>query len=434
MLNLKSQSTCSYCSRIFRDPIILPCDDSICREHISEKDVVKSNKIKCKKCNEEFQVRDNAFKSNEALMNSIESHSYLSREESILKQKLEESIRKFFEFYDEFILNKSNLDTDVFNHFHEMRFQIDEQREELKKRIDDIALGMIDKLKKHEELYLKKLKEHFSSFDQTQSLEHELNEVEETFRQPNLLIQTIREMQQKQEKSLKDIQFRLYEMTKVNDNLKVTNQFKPNLYLFNNQNESCLFFGSIKLDLYSNMNSFKSEILNGERQSFELIDLCEFSPNDKWSLLYRGTRDGFGAKDFHSKCDGHSNTLTIFKAKDRSYVFGGFSTVHWDSSDRYKSDPNAFLFSLSNKDNQPVKIKVNPNQHKFAINCHSRYGPIFGNDIHVANNANTTMNSYSKLGFTYQHPEYEYNSNEADTFLAGSFNFKLDEIEVFQKE
>jgi hypothetical protein len=139
---------------------------------------------------------------------------------------------------------------------------------------------MIDKLKKHEELYLKKLKEHFSSFDQTQSLEHELNEVEETFRQPNLLIQTIREMQQKQEKSLKDIQFRLYEMTKVNDNLKVTNQFKPNLYLFNNQNESCLFFGSIKLDLYSNMNSFKSEILNGERQSFELIDLCEFSPND----------------------------------------------------------------------------------------------------------------------------------------------------------
>ena len=25
----------------------------------------------------------------------------------------------------------------------------------------------------------------------------------------------------------------------------------------------------------------------------KLIDVCEFSPNDKWSRLYRGTRDGF---------------------------------------------------------------------------------------------------------------------------------------------
>jgi hypothetical protein len=64
------------------------------------------------------------------------------------------------------------------------------------------------------------------------------------------------------------------------------------------------------------MNSFESsQILKGDRQSFELIKLCEFSPNDKWSLLYRGTRDGFGAKDFHSNCDGHSNTLTILKAR-----------------------------------------------------------------------------------------------------------------------
>ena len=51
MLKLKSQLTCSHCSKIFRDPIELPCDDFICREHLSEKDVVKENKIKCKECN-----------------------------------------------------------------------------------------------------------------------------------------------------------------------------------------------------------------------------------------------------------------------------------------------------------------------------------------------------------------------------------------------
>ncbi len=129
---------------IFKDPILLPCNHSICREHLSERDVVKENKLNCKQCNEEFQVRSSEFKSNEALTKLIENQSFLSDEETNLKQKLEISIRKFFEFYDEFQQNKPILESNVFDHFHEMRFQADEQREELKKRIDDIALATID--------------------------------------------------------------------------------------------------------------------------------------------------------------------------------------------------------------------------------------------------------------------------------------------------
>ena len=90
----KSQLTCSFCSKIYKDPIDLPCGDSICREHLSDKDVVKVNRIKCKKCNGEFGVKSNEFKSNEDVKNSIESKSYLSEDEMSLKQKLEESIRK----------------------------------------------------------------------------------------------------------------------------------------------------------------------------------------------------------------------------------------------------------------------------------------------------------------------------------------------------
>ena len=63
-----------------------------------------------------------------------------------------------------------------------MRFKTDEQREELKKRIDDIALAMVDQTKKSENVYLNSLKERFSSFDDCESLEAELNGIEETFR------------------------------------------------------------------------------------------------------------------------------------------------------------------------------------------------------------------------------------------------------------
>jgi hypothetical protein len=428
----KSQVTCSYCSRIFKDPILLPCHDSICREHLNERDPRKANRIKCKKCNQEFGVKSNDFKSNEALAQLIESQSHLRNEELSLKQQLEISIKKFFDYYDEFTLNRTKLESDVYNHFHEMRFQVDEHREELKKKIDEIALAMIDKIKKHEETYLNDLKEHFSSFDLTQSLEHELNQIEESFRQPNLLIQTIRAMQRKQEESLNGIQSKLNEMNQVNDHLKEINQFKPDLCVFN-QNET-LFFGSIKLGLYSNMNSLKSQILSNQQQYFELINLCQFSPNDKWSLLYRATRDGFGAKDFHSKCDGHANTLTILKAKESQFIFGGFTSVSWDSSSKWKSDPYAFIFSLTNKDNKPLKMNINPNELDYAITCHSEWGPTFGWDIEIANNANITMHSVSNLGFAYKHPQYEYGTNEAKTFLAGSTHFHLDEIEVYHKE
>ncbi len=41
---------------------------------------------------------------------------FKSEKEMSHKQKLEESIRKFLEFYDKFIQNKTQLESDVFDH------------------------------------------------------------------------------------------------------------------------------------------------------------------------------------------------------------------------------------------------------------------------------------------------------------------------------
>ena len=131
-----------------------------------------------------------------------------------------------------------------------------------------------------------------------------------------------------------------------------TNKFKPNLSSFNQDEETSSLFGLIKLSGYSKVNSFKGQILTNLKQCLDLIILCEFSPNDKWSMLYRGTRDGFGTNDFHSKCDGHSNTLTIIKAKESKFIFGEFASVDWESCPKpgkYKSDPSAFIFVSQTK-------------------------------------------------------------------------------------
>ncbi len=49
----------------------------------------------------------------------------------------EETVRKPCE-------NKSKIESNFFEHFQEIRSQIDEHRERLKKNIDDIATEMID--------------------------------------------------------------------------------------------------------------------------------------------------------------------------------------------------------------------------------------------------------------------------------------------------
>jgi len=184
MLKSKLQLTCSYCSKILRDPIELPCDDLINREHLSDRDVVKEKRIKCKECKQEFQVTLDEFK-------SIKSQN--DEEKIAIKQDLEVSMRKFLETYNEFVQNETRLEADVFNHFQEITFQIDEHREELKKRIDDIALEMIEQTKKYQTMYFNFLKEKFSttpSMDMTStSVENELNKLEETFRNPKFTIE-----------------------------------------------------------------------------------------------------------------------------------------------------------------------------------------------------------------------------------------------------
>jgi hypothetical protein len=224
-------------------------------------------------------------------------------------------------------------------------------------------------------------------------------------------------------------------MNKVKEFCGETNKFKPNESLFNQEGAS--LFGSIRLFGFSCMNSLKSQILKGEQQLSELLKLCEFLPNDKWSLLYRGTRDGFDSNDFHSKCDGHANTLTIFKAEQSEFIFGGYTTVAWEScskSGKWKSDPNAFIFSLTNKDNTPLQMKIDPNQQQCAIFCHSECGPSFGKDILIANNANTTMNSCYFMGVAINILNMQMEQMKLKHFWLDHLNFNWMKLKSMKKD
>ena len=71
-----------------------------------------------------------------------------------------------------------------------------------------------------------------------------------------------------------------------------------------------------------------------------------------------------------------------------------------------------------------------------SICCQADCGPIFGegHEIYVANDSNLDAESHSSLCQTYKNERFKVGSNEAITFLAGSYKFRIREIEVYKKD
>ena len=71
-----------------------------------------------------------------------------------------------------------------------------------------------------------------------------------------------------------------------------------------------------------------------------------------------------------------------------------------------------------------------------SIYCSQWVGPTFGAgaDIFIRDNANVTLENFSKLGPTYAHSKYSLESKEANAFLAGKETFQLSVMEVYKKE
>ena len=111
-----------------------------------------------------------------------------------------------------------------------------------------------------------------------------------------------------------------------------------------------------------------------------------------WTLIYRGSRDGWWASNFHAACDGKGPTLVLVlgAASDdgREFVAGGYAAASWTShSGQCVADPESarsvgrgsFLFSLVDAAGHgPVQLRLKDPADGKALQ-HDKYrGPIFG--------------------------------------------------------
>ncbi|KAJ5068728.1 e3 ubiquitin-protein ligase [Anaeramoeba ignava] len=156
--------------------------------------------------------------------------------------------------------------------------------------------------------------------------------------------------------------------------------------------------------------------------------------NDFFSKMKKGfsaKRDGFNSQNWHKAVDGKGKTLVIIKTKD-NFIFGGFTQVgfKYSQSGEWSNDSNAFIFSLRNDKGDRIPAKFTYKQPQYAIFSRSDYGPRFGNDFQLSSNLQP---GYSNFGYSYNLPNgITYQSNEAKSYLAGSYNsWVVDEVESY---
>jgi hypothetical protein len=88
--------------------------------------------------------------------------------------------------------------------------------------------------------------------------------------------------------------------------------------------------------------------------------------------IYDAETDGWKAKDFHRCCDKAGWTLTIVETT-KGFIFGGFTTAEWESTEINKHCAHSFLFSVNEGSKYPIA-----SGDTTAIWCYSDYCVVFG--------------------------------------------------------
>ena len=229
----------------------------------------------------------------------------------------------------------------------------------------------------------------------------------------------------KEIKKLEDLEVKAY------NNLKIFKTFiESNLYLMSNSN-IITDPEEIKY-LYDEIQ--KADKKNQIEKNKKNINFIPKSSDFVFKLVYRASRDGGDASEFHKRCDELGPNVTLVKT-DKNKRFGGFTFCNWGIPQKYlekmksnagilKQDQCSFCFSL---DLKKIYYHDDKKGKEDAIFCSNKFGPTFCSNIFAINNNMLTKGGYCTMKktscFTGQSKDYE---------ISGEKSFNIKELEVYE--
>ena len=208
-MNIKSSFVCNNCAKILEKPIHLPCNcASICSSHVSTLAKLKEPSVTCKECKKEFQIEAHTFKENKQLGSILEMELYLTEREKKLKLELNKMLNDLHEATSEFNLRSTVLSVLSYDHFANVRREVDIKRETSIEKIHQLSDDFIKKIKLAEEEFKKSIDAKASS-SLDLNLESEKQHLNECFRNPVLTLDALENLKRESESKLKERQLHL---------------------------------------------------------------------------------------------------------------------------------------------------------------------------------------------------------------------------------
>ena len=87
----KKSYACFFCNKIINRPVKLPCDASVCYEHIKN---LSQSVFDCQSCQREHVVPEKGFEYNDELQEQIDTDIYLTKSECEQKKAINELFKE----------------------------------------------------------------------------------------------------------------------------------------------------------------------------------------------------------------------------------------------------------------------------------------------------------------------------------------------------
>ena len=259
--NARADFLCKICARIQKQPVSLPClCSSVCKEHTSTHSL-----ITCTECGQTFEVSDQGLVENKLVRNLIEKSYYLTEEERKVKSDLERSLHEMTSLLDSFKLRVAEFVVVQYDHFADLKREIDVKRESLIESIHKVSGEMMRHVEKTEASFKKHVDENLPRLDEFEP-ELEKESVREFFRSAELTPSSIDAF-----KTTKSYDVKSKELTRKLENFKYfenclsKNRFKPDV----NFKFESVAFG--KLDLFCRIQKLDES---------ENVIICSWDQNE----------------------------------------------------------------------------------------------------------------------------------------------------------
>ena len=161
----------------------------------------------------------------------LDSDDFLSNEEKHTKKSILDLLSQYSKLSSELTSEQRELRMRNFSLFREIRGQIEKQRDELKRKINDVATEMIEATNKHEE-YLHVQINQFDDLVEEISVESITKRINEEYRHLHVNIEQINQIKRENQTVVDCIEEKILQIKKFKNQINLC-AFQPNLQFVN---------------------------------------------------------------------------------------------------------------------------------------------------------------------------------------------------------